>query len=174
MTNEKSIEELSNLLSKNGWFDSVRVDSFGKMVVFVHYCNLDVMKSIPDRFEGKQVVWQYASSKPEIVRSKYATTYKSDYNFVPSVTQLINIPKYIEINHPINEDKELDINFLISELDRLEKLCGSNILQNIFYEVHDGKNAVTNLKTNFPEIYDDMLDLYEEFGFDIIYGELDG
>jgi hypothetical protein len=174
MTNEERIAGLTKLLSKNGWFDSVGINTFGKMVVFVHYINSEVMQSVPDKYEDKYVVTQFTTTRSEVLKAKYNTTYTPEYYYAPSVTAVVNIPQHIEINQVPNEDKELDVNFLISELDRLEKICGSRTLQDIFYEVHDGKNAVTNLKTSFPEVYDDILDLYEEFGFDIIYNELDG
>ncbi len=73
-----------------------------------------------------------------------------------------------EINAP------LDLRELIKELDHLEKMCGSNIMQDIFYETHDGINAVTNLSSKFPDVRREMENLYEQYGFDIIYEELDG
>jgi hypothetical protein len=68
----------------------------------------------------------------------------------------------------------LDINLLIKELDRLEKICGSNPLQDIFYEIHDGDNCVTNLSIKYPDVSSSMRRLYDEYGFDVIYEELDG
>ena len=174
MTNEELISGLTKLLSKNGWFDSVGFNKFGKMVVFIHYTTSEVMQAIPDKFEGKYVLSQFASTKPEVLRAKYNTTYKPEYHYTPSVTELVNVTKLAVIDQETNEDKELDVEFLIRELDRLEKKCGSRALQDIFYEVHDGKNAVTKLSLVYPEIYHDVLDLYEEFGFDNIFNELDG
>jgi hypothetical protein len=69
---------------------------------------------------------------------------------------------------------ENDIGELIDELSRLEKICGSNTLQDIFYEIHDGKNAVTNLSDRYPLIKGSLQSLYDEYGFDVIYEELDG
>jgi hypothetical protein len=69
---------------------------------------------------------------------------------------------------------ELSVRALTDELDRLEKLCGSNILQDIFYEVHDQKNAVTNLSARYPEVRTRIQKLYDKYGFNAIYEELDG
>lgn len=69
---------------------------------------------------------------------------------------------------------ELSVRALTDEIDRLERICGSNILQDIFYEIQDGKNAVTNLSAKFPEVRARMQKLYDKYGFDIIYEELDG
>lgn len=69
---------------------------------------------------------------------------------------------------------ELSVRALTDELDKLERLCGSNILQDIFYEVHDKGNAVTNLSAKFPEVRQRMEKLHDKYGFDIIYEELDG
>lgn len=168
MTNEEHIAGLTRLLSKNDWFDSVGVDQFGKLIVFVHFLTKEVMESIPDQFESKRVVYQFSNSKSSVVKSKYATEYKPAFH---------NTPIYVPKSIPVIIDKfekDPDIKFLISELNRLENICGSNILQDLFYEIHDGKNAVTKLSVKYPEVYDDLLDLYDEFGFDIIYGELDG
>ena len=62
----------------------------------------------------------------------------------------------------------LDIRVLIKELDRLERICGSNTMQDIFYEVHDQANAVTNSSSKFPEVRRRMESLYQKYGFDII------
>jgi hypothetical protein len=180
MSNEETVVSLSQLLSKHVWFDSVGVDKFGKLVVYISESTKEIMAAIPDKFENKRVVWQYASSKSEVVAAKYAVAYKPAYHtpefqITKPLTDTVKILNtYSKILEEPESEKELNINFLISELDRLEKLCGSRVLQDLFYEVHDGKNSVTTLKNKFPEIYDDVLDLYEEFGFDIMYNELDG
>jgi hypothetical protein len=173
MSNDETISGLTQLLSNHSWFNGVGVDNFGKLIVYVSHATLEIMNAIPDKFENKRVVWQYASSKSEVVAAKYAVVYKPTYHNAP-----IYVPNIIPVDQPLpkytESDIEPDLKFLISELDRLEKLCGSRVLQDLFYEVHDGKNSVTTLKNKFPEIYDDVLDLYEEFGFDIMYNELDG
>lgn len=69
---------------------------------------------------------------------------------------------------------ELSVRALTDELDRLEKLCGSNVLQDVFYEVHDGENAVTNLSARYPEVRRRVQKIYDKYGFDVIYEELDG
>jgi hypothetical protein len=53
-------------------------------------------------------------------------------------------------------------------------MCGSNIMQDIFYEVHDKENAVTNLSAKFPDVRKSMEKLYAQYGFDLIYENMDG
>jgi hypothetical protein len=80
----------------------------------------------------------------------------------------------MEANETSVTQPDLDINYLIKELDRLERICGSNHMQDIFYEVHDQDNAVTNLSSKFPDVRRRMESLYKKYGFDIIYEEMDG
>jgi len=77
-------------------------------------------------------------------------------------------------NNYIDESYILDENHLIKELDYLESLCGSKIMQDIFYEVHDGTNAVTNFSSTFPTARTLMENLYNTYGFDLIYDNMDG
>ena len=75
----------------------------------------------------------------------------------------------------IDEDSGNDDNLsyeLCNELSSLKTICGGNILSDIFYEIHDGKNAITNLSTKFPDVRNSMEKLYDKFGFDIIYEQL--
>jgi hypothetical protein len=174
MTNEERIVGLTNKLSKCTWFDSVALDKLNRLVVYVHTDGTEVMTTVPDYFEGQRVIVALATSKPGI-RSKYVTEHVFGTSF--DLSTLKKHVALLKVDPPQMEElkeKELDINDLIAELDSLEKICGSNILQDIFYQVHDGKNAVTNLGSRFPDVYERMFLLYEDFGFDLIYNELDG
>lgn len=68
---------------------------------------------------------------------------------------------------------EMRVQALTDELDKLERICGSNILSDIFFETHDKGNAVTNLSAKFPDVRQRMENLYSNYGFDIIYDELE-
>lgn len=158
MDTKEGIEYLTKLLNKYDWFDSAGLDKYGRYEVFVNYINEDVKKIIPDMIgNNKRVFYNTVLFKPGNIRKKYVT----DLDF--------SKPKVL-----LQEEVELDIDYLIRQLDKLEKVCGSNILQDIFYEVHDRRNAVTNLSMKYPDVRNSMEKLYEEFGFDIIYEELDG
>jgi len=78
------------------------------------------------------------------------------------------------VDEVADQTQELSIRHLENELDRLERLCGSNTLQDIFYEIKDAHNAVTNLSARYPEVRKALERLYDQYGFDVIYENLDG
>ena len=166
---QDGIKFLTKKYSSYDWYDSVGLDKYKRYVVYVTTMNLEVMQAVQQTLEGKQVLISYANSKPENLK-KYTT--EIDWNR-PSFALLLPVEVPSE-ELLLDEDSIIDVEELIIELDRLEKVCGSNGLQSIFYEVHDGKNAVTNLGSKYPEVKKDMQKLYDQYGFDIIYDELDG
>ncbi len=144
------------------WFVDVGMDVHGRYVVYVNRMSLDVLNQVPDNCSDKQVLCHFVSSrfgKPAVV---------------PVRAPEIEIPVYVEEEEPSLPTIEVDLGALSTELERLEKLCSSNILQDIFYEVHDGKNAVTNLSARYPQVRTAMERLYQTYGFDVIYEEMDG
>jgi len=143
-----------NTLEQYDWFCDVELDDLGRFVVYVDRMDLNFIRSTPDKIGGHHVLFHYISSQPMLKEKQ--------------PNHIVNVE-----NYP-TEELETNLDSLIFELDRLEKICGSNILQDIFYEVHDGKNAVTNLSNKFPEVRQVLDSLYNEYGFDLIYEELDG
>lgn len=165
---QDGIKYLVNKYSDQPWYDSVGLDKYNRYVVYVTTMNFEVMQAVQHDLEGKQVLINFANSKPENLK-KYTT--EINWNkpvFAP--------PPPIKVEEVIDDEPEESINVeeLIMELDRLERICGSHGLQDIFYEVHDGSNAVTNLSSKYPDVKKDMQKLYDQYGFDIIYEELDG
>src|SRR6185436_712808 len=142
-----------NTLEQYDWFCDVELDDLGRFVVYVDRMDLNFIRSTPDKIGGHHVLFHYISSQPMLKEKQ--------------PNHIVNVE-----NYP-TEELETNLDSLIFELDRLEKICGSNILQDIFYEVHDGKNAVTNLSNKFPEVRQVLDSLYNEYGFDLIYEELD-
>lgn len=124
---------------------------------------------IPDFVQGHQIVIHFASSAPgvknEYLNKPQLNTYHHE-NLLPKEdwdTLLLQL-KNIELPN---------LNILCCELDSLEKQCGSNILGEIFFEIKDGRNAVTNLSVKFPKVREAMEKLYDEYGFNAIYDELE-
>lgn len=168
----KGMKQLNDMFQGKSWFYEVGTDQYGRLVVYAFELNEEVLRSIPDKVDGIQVLVHFASSK--LARPE---------DFVkPSV-----IPPPLPLD--ITEEAELlgddmeelpshfldaDLEDLVRELDRLERICGSNILQDIFYEIHDGKNSVTNLSARYPDVHRVMSQLYQDYGFDVIYEEMDG
>jgi hypothetical protein len=159
------IKFLVEKYSSYDWYDSVGLDYFKRYVVYVTTMNYEIMTTVQQDLEGKQVLIHYANSKPENLKK---------YHSVITVGKAIEPTPVKVVEETIEEEDIISVDDLIAELNRLEKICGTNMLQDIFFEVHDGKNAVTNLSNKFPEVRRSMNDLFEEYGFDVIYDELDG
>lgn len=173
----KSIKQLGDSLKGKRWFYDVGTDKYGRLVVYTTESNEETLRQIPDRVDGIQVLVHFASSK--LARPE---------NFISPQPPPMAIPSVV-IGDEIAEDEEYldddmeelpshflnaDLEDLTRELDRLEKICGSNILQDIFYEIHDGKNSVTNLSARYPDVHRSLKQLYDDYGFDVIYEEMDG
>jgi len=161
---QEGLRELETLLDPYDWFYEAAAEAH-RYVIYVNYMDKSQDSIIPDKMHGKQVVVHFTRSKT-VTAQDYLVGNK------PVAISWDGIPTLARLN-----DDDIDVpnlNELCRELDRLEKQCGSNILQDIFYEIHDKKNAVTNLGARYPEVQSAMKRLYDEYGFDTIYNELDG
>jgi len=154
------------------WFYSVERDQYNRLVVYTKFSCHETLHDIPDRVEGIQVLCHFAGSKTATA-VKFASS---------TIVKVISSPK-LELVLEEKDDKieeldssflEFDLNELYKKLDCLERRCGSISLQDIFYEVHDGENSITNLSAKYPEVRRGLEELYDEYGFDVIYNELDG
>jgi hypothetical protein len=180
MNKNEAISHLTQLYSGYEWFDHVDVDKRNRYVVYVKFMNLETMTVVQKELDGKHVLVEWATSKPDYVKAKYGkvSTLSELRPYVPSVSQFIVTAKQagqdslgIESNFTVDE---VDVDDVICELDRLERICGSKILQDIFYEIHDGPNAVTDRGSQYPIVKESLAALYDKVGFDVIYEELDG
>jgi hypothetical protein len=153
-----------NQFQDREWFaNAVAQDSIlpHQVIVLTKWQSKDILMEIPETFAGYQVLVHFSSSKPIV--SPLST------HFAPASSE--PEPDESQVSESM---RPLDINYLIKELDRLERLCGSRTLQDIFYEIHDGKNAVTNMSSKYSEVRIPLEKLYNSFGFDVIYEEIDG
>lgn len=172
MADKSPLDLLQEQFAGRDWFHSVGTDQYGRYVVYAKYMCHETLYDIPDRLEGKQVLCHFAASKTA-TRETYTNPKKSEsvednipFELIPDVTDEVEFIE--EPNAP------LDLRELIKELDKMERVCGSNIMQDIFYEVHDKNNAVTNLSAKFPDVRKNMEKLYAQYGFDLIYENMDG
>ena len=188
MEMQEGLKALERLLDPYDWFYEVCAEA-RRYVVYVHRMEKEQDTIIPDRMMGHQVVVHFASSRL-LDSGAYLVKPESPTALKPfSITTFVEAAKEAqakgidtgvgqmldELDLDIPEGTRVpDTSLLTQELDRLEKQCGSNILQDIFYEIHDGKNAVTNLGAKYPDVRESLMDLYRAYGFDIIYEELDG
>jgi len=157
------VATLKEKFQKNQWFHDVVLDRYNRPVVYVYELTREIDEAVPQTLGGRQVLVHWASS----------LIFKKE-QFVSNGTEAAISLVKVKAEELPSSDLELDLSDLTLTLDSLEKICGSNILQDIFYEVHDGPNSVTNLSARHPEVREALNKLYDEFGFDIIYEELDG
>ncbi len=165
---DERVDLLTKMFQDRDWFHSVDYEQYGRVVVYVKYACQETLHDIPDTCLGKQVLVHFAASKLATATqfTNTTTTPAPKLELVPEVDE--------EIEELDSSVLETDLSDLCQALDRLEKICGSNCLQDIFYEIHDGKNAVTNLGAKYPDVKASLQRLYDEYGFDVIYEELDG
>lgn len=179
MEMQEGLKALEQLLDPYEWFYEVCAEA-RRYVVYVHRMEKEQDTVIPDRMMGHQVVVHFANSRmlepgAYLVKPESLTALKPFSLMTFVQTDEVGTLSLAEVEQSLLDDTEApDTSLLTRELDRLEKQCGSNILQDIFYEIHDGKNAVTNLGAKYPEVRENLLDLYQAYGFNIIYEELDG
>ena len=151
LNNDSSIlTDLKKSFCEYDWFFDTGLDNFKRPVVYVHYMNINIINKIYEKFPKEMPLIHFALSLT--------------YNKLKEVKSLETC---LEDN--LNDDLSYELS---KELSDLKDICGSNILSDIFYEIHDGKNAITNLSTKFPDVRNSMEKLYEKYGFDIIYESL--
>lgn len=158
------------------WFADVGLDEYGRCVVYVKYMNAETLRIPPHTEEGREICTHFISSKTAS-RDKFVE--KQGGVSLPVYQPLTTPPPITQQVDPVEEEigqvtESKSLQYLQTSLDKLEKACGSYVLQDIFYEIHDGKNAVTQNSTRYPEVRDKLEKLYREYGFDVIYEELDG
>lgn len=159
MSISESLTTVRELCHGKDWFHDVLPGDHDRIIVCVNRMDNEAHTLIPDFVNKHQVLVHYAS---------YYSVEKDKFTEKLSSPAMASKPGFVD------DVEDPDLDHLIKELDRLERICGSNILQDIFYEIHDGKNAVTNLSVKFPEVRSGLEKLFEVFGFDVIYDELDG
>lgn len=171
MFEDQPYAELHERFANKDWFHSVDFDKYHRLVVYVKYMCDETTNDIPRQLGGVRILVHFASSK-HIKKELFAHKSSKPKEKVPSLEIVEGLGDDVEFIEESNTP--LDLRELVKELDRLEKISGSNIMQDIFYEVHDGVNAVTNLSSKFPEVKRGMEALYQQYGFDLIYENMDG
>lgn len=157
----QGIQLLTNTFKDQDWFCNVGTDEQNRYVVYTSSMSLKVLTSVPSDLEGKQVLVHFAPSKPKFNVIEPKTEYKiplaMDNDFEAGVVVSV-----------VN-----DSSFLLDELDRLEDVCDWDVLSDIFYEIIDREDAVTNLSSEFPKVRESLEKLYNEFGFTALHDEID-
>lgn len=178
-------EQLTALFKGRDWFHDVGTDQYGRYVVYINFTTHESLHDVPDRVNGKQVLVHFVGSKTA-KREDYTKAVTSSLHKFSELKDKMSTEQKARVDEMVKEaldiidaaldgeSEEQSLRHLQNELERLEKACGSHTLQDIFYEVQDGKNAVTNLSERYPDVRKDMEKLFDQYGFDVIYEELDG
>lgn len=184
---DPTLWSLAILYQDRDWYGDVGYDQFGRPVVYVKYECHETICNIVDRCGGKQVLVHLLAShtakandfmnKPQ--EAGYLLTFKPSTECAVSKMSVSCESCLPDFNESLSDEEEedrrleLSVQILTDELDRLERICGTNILGEIFFECHDKNNAVTNLSIKFPEVRRAMDKLYDQYGFDLLYDELE-
>lgn len=144
------LESLQNLFKNESWFYSVGSDKFNRPVLYVNYLNKELINFIRSKSQDNFLI--HYASYAMCNKSKYVTLLNKQADSIPD---------------------DLDTKYLIDEVEYLQSICKRSMLQDIFFEVHDGTNAVTSLSQSFPEIRQSINDLYHIYGYDLLYEELE-
>jgi hypothetical protein len=148
------MNKLFDLCKDKPWFSDVATDASGRYIVYANYIDLEVLTFVPRTFENKQVLVHFAS---------YRRANQEYWLNTPNTTA----PAF---SHAVEED---DVDFLIDELERLENKTNIDIVTSIFYEIVDGDDAITDLSSKYPDIRKRIEKLYNTFGVDVLYDQLD-
>lgn len=148
--------EQFDFLKDFDWFCSAELGKDNRFVVYVNKMDLSVWDAVPCRLDGKQVLVHWQPTESPVKKETFSVYVDS------SKAELFEA-----------DDVDL-VEFIQAELDSLEKKCGTKNLSDIFYEIHDGRNAVTNVGDMYPDVVKRMTELYNTYGFDVLYNELDG
>ena len=145
---------------------------YNSIVAYVKYQSAEIEKSVPQKIDGFDVRAHFLASLCE-EKDKFVTTQSSIS--LPSYVPLTSLPGFTVATDVVLEDEvvttlALDLH---NELWKLRRVCGADNLTDIFYEVHDGTNALTSVSQGYPEVRTKVQELYNEFGFDVLFEELD-
>ena len=140
---------LTTLCSDQDWFVEVAFDSASRYIVYASYIDSNVLSFVPSTFDDKQVLVHFAKNKSA---RKEDWTYQINDPYVPCC----------------NKDT------LINELEVLWNEYGEGVVADVFFEIHDGTNAITELSKEYPDAKNSVQKLYDMFGFDVMYSEIEG
>ena len=153
---------LTNQFQGRDWFVNViaKDEKPQTLIVVTKRQSLEILKEIPNNIDEYRILVHF--HQPAV---------SSMLNPTLKLAQVAEVVVAVSSTESI-PPPDLDLKFLIQELDKLEQIYGENVVESIFYEEHDGKNCVTNLSDKFPDVRKIIHELYGLYGFDIIYEEL--
>ena len=160
-------DELLSSFKDKPWFHSIVPDKSGRLAVLVKEMNLTVLQEIPSFKNNIQILVHFAPPTPPVVSNQTLYVNQED------ILEELEDDDLFEIDDTAVTPVARKPEALMNSIDELIGQSNYNIVSDIFYEIHDGSNAVTNLSVKKPEIKAALEKLYLEFGFQAIEKELD-
>lgn len=152
-----NIAQLTNILSQYDWFDFIEQDEYGRYVVYSKYINNNVRSLVPSTVENKQLLLHfsaYAHAKPEVLYFGKTSTLNRLLNQLED-SSLSSNDTYVVLDQIMDE-----LELMTDSFDRVE---------DIFYEIHDKQNAITNHSKNYPLVRSTLEKMYNMLGFDVLF-----
>lgn len=149
-----NLEQFKDNLVKKDWFKDIDVKN-NKIFVYVSSLNKECLLQdvIPDFIDDKQVLVHFDLAKKQCVDE-----------LSPELDEILEF----ELDNSIDEE------LLVSGiLDVKNSGLSKNILESIFFEIHDGDNRITNFGEKNLEVKEKIQNLYNKFGFDLVFTQLD-
>ena len=138
--NDQNMEWLYDKLCSKPWLSEIVKDKSGRYIVYVNRMGSDVI--IPDFMpDGTQILCHFAYNEDNYINRTSTST--------------------LQVH--VKETK--DLAFLQDELYDLEVIFGEDV-ENVFYEIVDGVDAITNKSDNLPVLRAKLDELYSVYGFD--------
>ncbi len=162
------LDDFVKSVEKYNWFCDFYLDNNKKLIIYVSYMDMKFISLVPQKISGTQILFHFIESKP-VYKKHCAFCDKSCVNTL-SVCSFHDKPHDEESNGYFSYEDGL--NFLFDQIDHLEEICGYEILQDIFFEVCDGDDAVSNYSEEFPDVREELDSLVESFGIDILYDKI--
>lgn len=166
---EDAIHRLHVLLHGREWYAGkvlANPNLHNSIIAYVKYNTLEIEEAVPRLMEGYDVRVHFAGSLGESAK--------------PNTTLGVFNPSALAPQPVVAAPEPSSDDFMLAPagdihnaLWNLRRACGRENLENIFYEIHDGTNALTCVSKEFPEVRTKLQTLYDEFGFDILFEEID-
>lgn len=144
------------------WFYDVELDQYGRYVVYSTDMTSKVTSLIHEYFGGIQVLCHYASSHT-LNLNKFVHTvslYKPQLTATTVSCTDCDVPE------------DFDLEELEREIKVLTDIYELHVVYNVFFEYHDKNDAVTNFSEQYPSARDKIEELYDKYGFDLLYDQL--
>lgn len=125
--------------------------------------NFEWFNSLSTDIFGRFVVYvnkmnsEVFSNVPDVVDGKQTLChfYPKSYNSMAE-----NIP------YQLHQDQ------LVSSWCKLVEQSSEQIVKDLFFEVHDGDDSITNFSQKYPDVFLKVKELYDLYGFDVIHNEM--